>query len=305
MPTKRYVIGMDVGGTKIAAGVVSPSGKIVHSVRVATEQHRSARRVLKNMSDAIASCMNAYPVRAIGIGITGAVDPERGISYHSSNLPSDWKDVPLARLLNKQFRVPVVIDNDANVIGLAEARWGKAQKARTAFVITIGTGIGSAYLTNGEVLHGKTGQGPEFGHTTISSRAVRCSCGHMGHFEALVSGVAMENLYHQRTKKRKSTYEIIAEARDGKKDARAVLEDMRQSLGVGLANALHAFNPDVLIVGGGLAHIRFLTKDLKNLVRRHLIAPKRFGKIPIVKSYMIHTAGILGGAALTMTPKKR
>lgn len=300
MVRKRYVIGVDVGGTKIAAGVVSPSGKILFSVRVATERHRSAMSVRENILTAIASCRKAYPAQAVGIGITGAVDQKRGISLGSGNLPRDWKDVPLARLIRKRFHVAVQIDNDANAIGLAETRWGKAKRAPSAFILTIGTGIGSAYIHNGRIIRGKTGAGAEFGHTTLCARTFRCSCGHYGHFEALVSGPAMIRLYRLRAKKTKTTHEIVAEAKKGGRHARAVLEEMRRGLGIGIANAIHAFNPHIVVLGGGLVDIPILTRDLRKLVRSHLISPQTFGKVQIVKSSMKHTAGILGGAALTI-----
>jgi glucokinase len=305
MAKKTPVIGVDVGGTKIAAGVVSPSGKILFSVRVSTQQHRSAARVRENIFEAIRLCAEECMPRAIGVGITGAVDPERGISFHSSNLPKSWKGVPLARILSRHFHVPVFIDNDANAIGLAEATWGKARRAQTALILTLGTGVGSVYIHRGGVVHGKTGAGAEFGHTIISERKVQCSCGKYGHFEALVSGPAMIRLYRLRTKKQKSTHDIVAEARRGKREARAVLEEMREYLGIGLANALHAFNPHIVVIGGGLANIPFLTRDLQGLVRPLLMDQKAFGGIRIVKSSIQHTAGILGGAALTMRGKSR
>ncbi|MFA6511791.1 MAG: ROK family protein [Patescibacteria group bacterium] len=303
MAQKHYVIGVDVGGTKIAAGVVSPTGKILYSVRVATEQRRSAKRVRDNIFEAIASCVEEYKPSAIGIGITGPVNASQGVSLFSPNLPGDWKNIPLGTLIHKRFHVPTFIDNDANAIGLAEMLWGKARHMPSALMITLGTGIGGVYLLNDCIVHGKTGGGSELGHITISQQKIRCSCGQYGHFESFVSGPALIRYYQQRTGKKGTTYDIVAEARRGKRDARAAIEEMRTYLGIGLASLMHAFSPHIIVLGGGLANIPFLTRDLQGLVRPHLMSSIAFGKIKIVKSSIQHTAGILGGAALTMNTK--
>ncbi|MFA6099148.1 MAG: ROK family protein [Patescibacteria group bacterium] len=289
-----YTLGLDVGGTKIQAGLVNQQNRIIASKKFIINNHNK-KTVL---TDILASSGGLFTsqVRGIGIGITGQVKNKSGIVVSSPNLPADWHNVPLKQILEKRFRVPVHLDNDANCVALAEAVVGEGKKYNTCLTITIGTGIGAGLVINKKIYHGAQGI-IEFGHTTIATGSPVCSCGRYGHFEALVSGSAAVKIYKKITKQTKTPYQIEDEAAHNKKNALKVFQLMSCHLAIGLANAIHSYNPDIIILGGGMSKVGLLINTAINSVNDKIIYPE-LKKTKIVASKLKYQAGVIGAAII-------
>ncbi|MBI5037507.1 MAG: ROK family protein [Candidatus Kerfeldbacteria bacterium] len=297
----RRTIGLDIGGTKIQVGIITDAHQVIASDQLPNDI-RDTARTLKSITQAIDRFFSTQTIGGIGVGITGTVDTATGIVAESPNLPHNWHRVPLQKILEKKYRVPVRIDNDANCIALAEATVGLGKKYNTVLSITIGTGIGAGLVINKRIYHGGF-NAVEFGHTIIESPSLaRCSCGRYGHFEALVSGRALQSIYRQKTGAKLSSYDIVAAARAGKRVAKQVMARASTSLAIGLANAIHAYSPEIIVLGGGLAHLPMLIKPaLKHM--RPLIAPAILKKTKIVVSKLHYDAGVIG--ATLIVPRHR
>src|SRR5579863_3140744 len=188
------VIGVDIGGTKVAAGIVDSSGKILSQLRTPMPANDSPEAGLKAVTSAIDSLLSAETrqaqIQAIGICAPGPLDPESGVVLNPPNLPC-WRNFPLAARVTEKYRVPVKVDNDANAAALAETIWGAARGYRYVFYATIGTGIGTGIVLDGRIYHGRTGSAGEGGHVTIDYRGPLCSCGKRGCIEVLAAGPAI------------------------------------------------------------------------------------------------------------------
>ena len=296
---KKYTIGTDVGGTKIHVGLVSPRYKLVQDNKTLLKK-TNKKAVLKSIIDAI-DALFLPQVQRIGVGITGIVTIPNGVSVQSPNLPRDWRSVPLKTILQKRYHRPVQIDNDANCTALAEATLGAGKACHTVVTIGIGTGLGVGVTINKQLLRGAQNI-IEFGHTTIADSSPRCGCGHRGHFESLVSGSAMTKLYRAATGTSKDTYTIITAARSGNKAAKRLLKQIAHHLAVGIANCIHAYNPDIIILTGGLADIHEIIEPAKKEYTKLLMSPA-LQKTKVIRSKLGCSASVLGATLIT-TPHK-
>src|SRR5271169_41673 len=189
---KAPVLGVDVGGTKVAVGLVDQDGKILAQGRKPMVATGTAEAGLQAVAGAIDSLASSVPggIHSIGICAPGPLDPKSGVVLNPPNLPC-WRNFPLAEKIRSMYSVPVKVDNDANAAALAETRWGAAHGYRYVFYATIGTGIGTGIVLDGRIYHGRTGSAAEGGHVTIDYRGPRCACGKYGCIEALASGPAI------------------------------------------------------------------------------------------------------------------
>jgi glucokinase len=187
------VLGVDIGGTKVAVGMVDRDGKILAQGRepmIANGTAEAAFEAVTRAIDAMMATASNGKVESIGICAPGPLDPKTGVVLNPPNLPC-WRNYPLAERLSQKYRVPVKVDNDANAAALAETKWGAARGFRYVFYSTIGTGIGTGIVFDGAIYHGKTGSAGEGGHVSIDYRGPLCSCGKRGCIEILASGRAI------------------------------------------------------------------------------------------------------------------
>src|ERR1700692_2562726 len=190
-----YLIGVDIGGTKVAAGFVDHAGEITHVTRVPRGSDRDAAAGLNSVIEAINSLLakaqqNHWAIRAIGICAPGPLDPNTGVVINPPNLPC-WRNFPLAAEVARIYRVPVKVENDANAAALAEARWGAGRGYRHIFYAGLGTGIGTGIVFDGRIYNGRTGAAAEGGHMSIDYHGPRCGCGKPGCIEVLAAGPAI------------------------------------------------------------------------------------------------------------------
>ncbi len=291
----KYTLGLDIGGTKIQAGLVSKENRITRKKQV-IYLRKNKLSVLHGIYETIDSIFSSG-VGAIGIGITGEVDTSSGVVKYSPNLPGDWKNVKLKKILRKKYGVPVSIDNDAHCIALAEAYFGAGRNYPVVASLTIGTGVGFSLIINGRIYRGANNI-IEFGHTITGNLAQKCSCGLRGHFEALVSGPAMTREYKKLTGLTKTPQNIEIAARHGDRRAQKIFKEMSTNLARGLANVIHSYNPSIIVLGGGLGRVDILTDPAIKQVRNYIKYPG-LKNTKIVKTSLKYDAGILGTAMIT------
>ncbi len=319
----QYFVGVDVGGTKVAAGLVSSAGEISHRMRLpmAAADADAGLAAVTSAIDSVRAAANANSelrdlISGIGICAPGPLDPRTGIVINPPNLPG-WRNFPLADLISKACRLPVRVDNDGNAAALAEALWGAGRGYRNVFYATIGTGIGTGIVFDGHIYHGRTGAAAEGGHTTIDYRGPRCGCGKRGCIEALASGPVIARRASEKIAagRRSSileeagghldliTSEMVGQAYvTGDLLAKEILEDTATLLTVWLGNIVDLLEPDVLIVGGGVASmLQPFFGEIRDRLP-NLCVNSRCQEIPLVAAHYGPDAGIAGGAALCLEP---
>jgi glucokinase len=304
------VIGVDLGGTKLLAGTVDAELRVHHRA------YRLARRdaVLETIVEAVEEAREATDreVLAVGVGVPCLVEPGSGRAMACNHLP--LVDVPLRDLLAERLDLPVVIDNDATAALVAEARWGAARDARHVVMLTVGTGIGGGLLVDGRVLRGVSGAAGEVGHVVIDENGPPCpgNCPSHGCLEAFVSGpaLALEGLRRAQADPdsglgralaagRGITGPLVTElAHDGDPAACAAVATLGAHLGVGMTNLVNVFNPEVVVVGGGLVAAGDLLLDPARaaLAERGLV-PAR-DQVQVVAARFGEESGMLGAAGL-------
>jgi len=309
-----HLIGVDVGGTKVAAGLVNTDGEIVHQTRIPMVATNAAAGLAAVIS-AIDAMRAASDSAIFGIGICapGPLDPRSGVVINPPNLPG-WRNFPLADEVSTVYNLPVRVDNDGNAAALAEALWGSGRGFRNVFCATIGTGIGTGIVFDGHIYHGRTGSAAEGGHNTIDYRGPRCGCGKLGCIEALASGPAIARRARDKVA-REGRQSAVLELAEGRPDritsemvgrayvagdplAKEVLQETTMYLTVWLGNIIDLLEPDVMILGGGAAS---MLQPFFAEIREGLptwCVNSQCKEIPLVSARYGADAGIAGGAAL-------
>lgn len=291
-----YAIGVDVGATKISSGLVW-NGQIPKIIKIPTEVQQGNKTIISNIIKAIQVFDNPK-AKAIGIGIAGAIDRKNGVVVSSPNLPKGFINIELKKIIEKEFHKPVTIENDAHCFALAESVYGAGAKANIVIGLTLGTGIGGGIIFNKRIYHGRDGLAGEIGHMTVVEDGLLCNCGQRGHLEVYGAGKGMVRLYEDLTGKTQNTFFIEAAAIKKDKMALRVIEVMSNVLGIGLANIINIFNPDIIVLGGGMARVKLLTKPAIKKARAGVIYPI-LAKTPIVTSKLGDASPVLGAALIT------
>src|SRR5580658_8980483 len=310
------ILGVDIGGTKVAVGLVDRDGKILTQGRKPMVANGTAEAAFQAVTSAIDSMSeSAAPgggFQSIGICAPGPLDPETGVVLNPPNLPC-WRNFPLAEKIAAVYDVPVKVDNDANAAALAETRWGAARGFRYVFYATIGTGIGTGIVFDGRIYHGNTGSAGEGGHVSIDYRGPLCPCGKRGCIEVLAAGPAIgararaklgagsKSMILDLAKGDVAavTSELVGKAyAAGDVLAREILEETVDVLVPWLGNIVDLLDPDVLVMGGGVAAmLQPFFAEIKNRLPAWCVNP-RASEIPLRMAYYGADAGIAGGAAL-------
>ena len=287
-----FTLGLDVGATKIAAGLVT-GHRVPKVVSVATPKN-NRREVIAAIAK-VAEIFLHPKVTAVGVGIAGAVNSARGLVYASPNFPRDFRQVHLAVALSRRLHRRVTVENDAKCFVLAEATYGAGRGRPTVVGFTLGSGIGFGAVVDGKLLRGRDGLAGEFGHTTVVEHGLRCSCGKSGHLESYASGGGMVRFYRQLTGELIDTFELERRAHAGETAARRTIDFASDVLALWLSNAIATFNPDVVVLGGGLIRLPMLWRSAVPRARR-LVPYRQFGDTPIRRAKLGNNAGIIGAA---------
>lgn len=315
-------VGVDVGGTKVAAGIVDSHGKIVAQTRAPMNCHGTDEEGFASVVAAIETlfAQNAAArkqVQRIGICAPGPLDPRTGVVINPPNVPC-WRDFPLADEVARRYSATVRVDNDANAAGLAEYLWGAGKGIHNVFYGTLGTGIGSGIILDGKIFHGRTGSAAEGGHITIDLNGPVCNCGKRGCIEILASGTAIARRARERVAQSPQLgaplldlaggevssirSEMVGKAAGaGDPLAREVLAQSCEYLAVWLGNIVDLLEPEVIILGGGAAEmLRPYFGEIRKRMKNWCVN-SRYQEIPIVPAFYGENAGIAGGAALCIS----
>lgn len=307
------VLGIDIGGTKIAAAVVNSEGKIIKEVK-----ENSCCRGLPSfflpLNSAIGKLLDfsiekKLSVCGIGLGIAGLVDSKEQKVLFAPNLPI--AGLPLKDILQERFELPILVDNDANCAAWGEKKIGAGKDAQDFLCVTLGTGIGGGFVSGGKLYRGAIGCAGEIGHMVIDINGPRCSCGRFGCFEALASAKALERraaaelpedslvLKLVGGDRMRICGEVITEAaKKGDVFARNLLAEIGKIIGTGFSNLINIFDPELIIVGGGLAAASgFVLPVARREVASQVMADK-FRVTEIVPAQLGLKAGMIGAAML-------
>ncbi|MDQ3669557.1 MAG: ROK family protein [Actinomycetota bacterium] len=308
--TEQHVIAIDLGGTKLAAGVVDRESTVLRRTEHPTETS-SQDALLAQIDGAIKELMNGE-VGALGIGIPSLIDQQAGEAGSSVNVP--LAGVHLRDQLSTRFGVPVALENDANAAALAEHRFGAGRGTGHMVLLTLGTGIGGGLILNGELYRGSLGTAGELGHITIDLDGSRCqgTCPGFGHLEVLASGTAADRLAEEVARARPDggLGRALGEGRDvdprltvelataGDPDACEVLETIGHRLGVGIASYVNIFNPELVVVGGGFSRAGDLVLEpARKVVAERALPPAR-DAVRIELAVLGPEAGLIGAAVV-------
>ncbi len=318
---------MDIGGTKVAAGLVDHSGTIVAQTRtamVATDAARGLAAVAVAIEELRSRSGEDFQPHAIGICAPGPLNPRTGVVINPPNLPG-WHNFPLAEEIRKLYpAAQVKIDNDANAAALAEAKWGAGRSYRNVFYATIGTGIGTGFVIDGKVYHGRTGLATEGGHVGVDLHGPQCACGKRGCIETLAAGPAIARRARAKlalaakAASGDGTKSALLEMAGGKPDAvtsemvakcyasgdalaKEVMHETLDLLAYWLGNVIDLLEPDVIVIGGGVSSM--LAPFLEEIRARWVgacLSPYPH-ETPLVLAHYKEDAGIAGAAALCDT----
>ena len=315
-----YYIGIDLGGTNIAAGIVDESYKIIKKASTPTKASRPADEIVADMAklcaDLIADCgITVDQIRYVGIATPGTANSDTGVVEYANNLP--FLRYPIADKLKEKFPVKAVyIENDANAAAKGEAVAGVAKGAKYSVMITLGTGVGGGMVFDGKVYSGFNYAGAELGHMVIEHNGKPCSCGRRGCWEAYSSATGLIRMTREKLEKtpRDATvmWEMIdgnldnvsgktafAAARRGDSVGQKVVDEYISYLACGITNIINIFQPNVLSIGGGICNERdFLLNPLMEIVNRDQYTRNSDNKTQVKIAALGNDAGILGAALL-------
>ena len=310
----RAVLGIDIGGTKLAAGVVDAGGTILARGEMPTLAAEGPERVLDRIvrlaKDVLGTLgVSAGSIQRIGIGCAGPVDRQAGLILNPPNLPG-WTRVPLVQRIEKALGHPAVLENDANAAALGEFRYGAGRGASSLVYLTVSTGIGSGIILNGKIWHGVKDSAGEVGHMTLLPDGPICGCGNRGCLEALASGPsiarrAREALATERPSRLREAGDFTAAdvarlAQEGDTIAAEVWDETVRYLGLGVAAIVTILAPECVVIGGGVTQAGdFLFERLRREVRRRvkLVAVE---SVPILPAALGPDVGMLGAAAVAL-----
>lgn len=296
---KKLFVGVDIGGTNIKSALVE-NGKIKKKRKLPTKANLGPERVIAQIKSAIKPFITK--ASGIGIGIAGIIDSQKGIVRFSPNL-SQWHNIKLVKALKKEFNKPVRIINDVNAICLGEWQYGAAKGYNNVFLFTLGTGVGGAAICEGQPLFGANGFSGEFGHSVIKFNGPKCSCGNYGCLERYVGAkYIVANAKRKMRKKstslkhyKKLTPHIIAqEAKKGDKVSKEVFTEVGFYIGIGVSNIIALFDPDVVIISGGVSRAgRILFEPIRKTVRKRVLGAE-YRNYKIIPGKLGDDAGVLG-----------
>jgi glucokinase len=314
----KYIVGVDLGGTRIRACLADERGTILARANRLTLAEEGRDAVLRRIEEAVREVIGEHKASDLaGVGITapGPLDPKTGVIFTPPNLPG-WHNVPLKAILEEALGLPIYAGNDANLAALGERHFGAGQGVDDLIYITVSTGIGGGIIADGKLLVGVNGAAGEVGHHTIDIHGPRCNCGNVGCLEVLAAGPAIAGYAIAAIQRGEETL-IAALAREsgdvvtaahvtraahaGDAVARRIMRQVGEYIGVGVVNLLHLFNPRLVIIGGGVAMGagELLFGPIREMVQAR--AMEIYRPTRIVPADLGDDVGLLGAVALVIT----
>jgi glucokinase len=313
----KYVIGLDLGGTKINGAVASLNGDIVSQCTLPTKAEEGEEPVLGRIIEVIEkvigqSNIDRDKIVAIGIGSPGPLDAKEGKIITTPNLP--FKNFNIVKPLVDKFNLPVYLDNDANAAAIGEYVFGAGKGTNNMVFITVSTGIGGGAILNGKIYRGNTSNALEIGHMTLEKDGPRCNCGNYGCAEALASGTAIGKAAREEVEKGAKTslanyekvtsYEVFKESEKGDVVAQGILDKALNYLGICVANIIVSFDPEMVVIGGGVSKGGEIVFEKVNEVVKDRCFKAMQESTKIVPAALGTDAGVIGAVALAIMESK-
>lgn len=310
---QKFVVGVDLGGTKISTALSNLNGEVISQTTVPTNANEGEIPVLNRIIDSVDKVIKdggaTYnDIKGIGIGSPGPLDAEKGVIIYTPNLP--FKNFNLVDPLKKKFGVPVFIDNDANVATIGEFMFGAGRGAKNVVFFTVSTGVGGGAVLDGKIYRGHTSNALEIGHMTVNPDGPRCNCGNIGCVEATSSGTAIGKRGQEainskvETSLRKyenvTSYEVFVEAAAGDEVCKDIITNALNYLGIAIANAVSIFDPEVIIIGGGVSKAGNIVFDTVRKVVDKRCFKSMAESVRIVPAGLGTDAGVIGAVALAL-----
>ena len=313
-------MGIDIGGTKVAGGLVTQQGRLVKSLVVPTRAEKgfkaSLSQILRVIETLVRQAGGKHHVEGVGVCAPGPINPKVGILMNPPNLPG-WRDIPLARIVEQKIGLPAKIENDANAAGLAEVLFGAATAYRHVFYVTVSTGVGTGIIINRKIYHGKNGVAGEGGHVTIDYKSpYRCGCGSWGCIEALAAGPAMARRARVRLEQEHTAPSLLRSLTHGHLEnitprliqqarrrsdaiAQGLIDETGFYLGVWLAGMITLLDPDAIVIGGGVSQIgKPLFDKIRETIPVYTINRRFAVKTPVLPAKLKKNVGVFGAASL-------
>ncbi|OPX85452.1 MAG: Glucokinase [Pelotomaculum sp. PtaB.Bin104] len=313
-----YLIGVDLGGTKIHTALATGNGDIVAETRIPTKTARGSAFVIGQIAATVRQLLKQVGVspasiKVIALGSPGPLDISRGVIQFSPNL--HWHDVPVKLLLEEQLSIKVIIDNDANAAALGEYMFGAGKGTKNMVYITVSTGVGGGLILGGQLYHGSSDGAGEIGHTIVLPDGPLCNCGARGCLEALSSGTAIarearclvnrgggKNILNRAGGDPGEINSVVvaAAAAEGDPEAALIIDQASRYLGIGVANVINLLNPDMVVLGGGVMEIgEPVWRGIRQEVQSRAFQPSR-ERAQIVPAALGQRSGVIGAIALAM-----
>jgi glucokinase len=290
------VIGVDVGGTKTLAVIVTREGSIEARVEHPTDVS-SQEALLAGLDAIVDEIRTEREVAAIGFGIPSRVDQRSGRAVASVNIP--LQDLDFRDRMRERHGLPVAIDNDANAATIGEWHAGAAKGARYVVMLTLGTGVGGGLILAGRPFRGATGVGAELGHIVIGLDGPPCGCGGHGHLESYAAGRVADRAARELYGEGSDGHELVEKAHEGKREAVEALAEIGRGLGAGIASFVNVFEPELVVVGGGFGSSagELLLGPAREVVAREGLVPTR-DTVRIVPAQLGFHAGVIGAGMI-------
>ena len=320
MNNEKYYLGLDVGGTNLVAGVVDKNYTILAKESIPTNAGRSVEAITFDMAEVSKKAVHKAglalsDISSWGIGMPSYVNPKTNLLVHANNF--GWKNIPIYDYLKKHISLPTYIANDANCAAFGEVLAGAASNYTDAIMLTLGTGVGGGIILNKKIYSGFDNMGAELGHTKLVYDGICCTCGQKGCLESYCSSTALIRLAKEAVEKEPGSMimdlcgqdklqingEIIFEsAKKGDLVAQKLIDDYIGHLAAGISTFVTIFRPEVIILGGGMAHAGdYLFKPLNEKLYTSTFASEEIGIPPIIEAKLGNDAGIIGAAFLEKT----
>lgn len=310
-----YHIGIDLGGTNIAVGIVSKEGKIVKKTSVPTGAHRPFEEIFQDMADCIRKLLSETGIseselESIGIGSPGCLDSQKGILIFAGNFKYG-KSVNYRELMKKHFDLPVYIGNDANAAALAESKVGAAKGVKNCVMVTLGTGVGGGIIIDGKIYEGYLSAAGELGHIVLIHDGEPCTCGRKGCWEAYASVTALirqtkeamkanpDSIMNQTPFDKVNGRTSFDAARKGDKAALKVVSKYQEYIADGLANLSNILSPEIIVIGGGICKEGdYLLGPVKEMMQKRVFGAGLLPERKMVVAQLGNDAGLIGAALL-------
>jgi glucokinase len=298
----KYAIGVDIGGTKTAFGIVNDMGEMLTQKSIPTNLNIEAMDMIQQINREIASLLDQVPLNesdlvGIGIGAPGPLNSKNGMITCPPNLES-WRNIEITKQIQEDFSIPVYLENDASAAALAEKWVGAGKDSGHFLFMTISTGIGSGIVSDGKLIAGASGNAGDIGHMVIDPSYGQCVCGQHGCFEMIASGTAIAKQGSKIVGKSISTKEVFNLYDKGEEKIVELVNTVFEKIGIGCVSLINIFDPEKIIIGGGVSKVgEPLFSAIRNYVEKYALNPTG-RKTEIVPAGLNQDAGVIGAAAI-------